>query len=736
MTAFLRSSVLALALLGACASSGCGGNDHPQALAAAKGHPRILLDRATLADLRARAHRRTPEWKALKRVCDSYSGHVELPDGEEYPDDDGIGAGYQGDGYLPAVYALGLCYQTTRAKRYGRTGAKVVSAMAATGSHAAPPERDSVYGIRNYGAGLAIGYDWLHGMLDGETRARVRVVLKRWIRAFEREGFGRNHPQGNYHAGYYAATGLAALAIAPDGGSPPITYRRWRKRIHEPVRRYYEANLTGGGWPEGWNYGPLGTFNMVLPLLAARTAKGVDLIGDDYRWPRANGRFMAHFMWPDRVTLEDSGAVYDADNPTAADAWFYTFQAAVLTAADDPFAPFVRGLARNLRRDADRSPYPGPAWPAWINFLFERGEPEEDVASLERSYFAPGLDMATARSSWEPSAVWSMFIGGPYVNNPDNGEEYYDKGALTIVNGDRPFLVNAGATLQRHTPGTEDGNEFSQELFDELFGPEARRSLFNVFYVDRPEPIGQEGYTRAEGANTHMSAFEDAGGSVYMRASDLRDQYPISGDKTIRDWTREIAYLRPGTFVVHDRTSVTDPSLDQWMSFHFAGRPEPVADGSYDVTTGRGYAGRVHTLLPERRDERIVDVFDSGKAFRLEVHGPHATDQDWLTVFDAAPNAGAASTAEPLDTGAGPGVLLHREGGDEAVLFATAETIRYRVRAAQTTHVIAGLQPNTSYELRGSRAGDSIDVAVRQGEGRRTSEAGVLRFHTTDDAVG
>jgi hypothetical protein len=723
MTAFLRS-VLALALLGACASSGCGGNDDPQALAAAKGHPRILLDRTTLSDLRARARRRTPEWRALKRVCDSFSGHVELPDGEEYPDEDGIGAGYQGDGYLPAVYALGLCYQTTRAKRYGRTGAKVVSAMAATGSHAAPPERDSVYGIRNYGAGLAIGYDWLHGMLDGATRARVRTVLGRWIATFEREGFSRDFPQGNYYAGYYAASGLSALAL----GVP--SWKRWLRRVHGPVRRYYEANLTGGGWPEGWNYGPLGTFNMIMPLLAARTAKGADLLTDRYRWPAANGRFLVHFTWPDRETLEDSGAVYDADNPTRADAWFYTFQAAVLTAANDPFAPYVRRFARDLRRSADDSPY-GPAWAPWINFLFERGEPDADVASLERSYFAPGLDMATARSSWEPSAVWSMFTGGPYVNNPDNGGEYYDKGALTIVNGDRPFLVNTAATLQRHTPGTEDGTEHAQALFDELFGPEARRSLFNVFYVDRPEPIGQEGYTRSEGASTHMSAFEDTGASVYMRASDLQDQYPISGDRTITDWTREVAYLRPGTFVVHDRTSVTDPSLDQWMSFHFAGRPEPVGDGSYDVTTGRGYAGRVHTLLPAGRDERIVDVFDSGKVFRLELHRAHAADQDWLTVFDAAPSADAASTAQRLETDAGPGVLLHRIDGDEAVLFAKTDTIRYRVRAAQTAHVIAGLEPNASYEVTGSRAGGGVDVMVHPGDGRRSSEAGILRFDTS-----
>ena len=84
-------------------------------------HPRLMLDSATLATLRARAAANTPEWQQLKSYCDSFiSGTVNLPDvngdpyntNNDYPDPPNIGQGYQGSSYWSALLAEGLCYQT------------------------------------------------------------------------------------------------------------------------------------------------------------------------------------------------------------------------------------------------------------------------------------------------------------------------------------------------------------------------------------------------------------------------------------------------------------------------------------------------------------------------------------------------------------------------------------------------------------------------------------------------
>jgi len=357
--------------------------------------------------------------------------------------------------------------------------------------------------------------------------------------------------------------------------------------------------------------------------------------------------------------------------------------------------------------------------------------------------------MAAMRSSWDTSAVWGMFIGGPYVNNPDNGEEYFDKGAVSIVNGSRPFLVNTAAALQRNTtPGSDDSDKFGQPIYDELFGDSGGRSIFNVFYTGQPTPLGQGELLRSQGAHTRMSAFEDAGGTVFARSTGLEDEYPRAGNKTITRWTRELVYLRPGTFVVHDRTTVTDPALDQWMAFHLSGQPQAVgADPgvtSYDVSATGGYAGRVHVVLPAGHKEAVNNVMGSGKVFRLEVRGGDpAASHEWLTIFDAAPSAGEASSAAPITPVTGPmsGVLLPRGGGNEAVLLSpreadqpVSEETAYRVAAADTRHVLVGLEPGTQYSVTAAKAGNQVEVHVKPGGGIASSANGVLRFHT--DAAG
>ena len=51
----------------------------------------------------------------------------------------------------------------------------------------------------------------------------------------------------------------------------------WRERIHNGfVQPDHAANLAGGGWPEGWDYGPIAGLNMSLPALVARSALGLD----------------------------------------------------------------------------------------------------------------------------------------------------------------------------------------------------------------------------------------------------------------------------------------------------------------------------------------------------------------------------------------------------------------------------------------------------------------------------
>jgi hypothetical protein len=222
---------------------------------------------------------------------------------------------------------------------------------------------------------------------------------------------------------------------------------------------------------------------------------------------------------------------------------------------------------------------------------------------------------------------------------------------------------------------------------------------------------------------------------VLLQGVHLEDEYPRSGPATISSWTRTVMYLRPGTFVVYDRTAVTDPHLDQWLAFVLAGRPTAAgapADGArrYDVVGRSGYAGSVYTVLPVGHVDSAAGFFGGTKCFRLEVRPGRADRvQQWLTAFDAAPSPCQAATVTPIQaTGEPAGVLVRRAGTGEAVLLGGEDPadVRYARPSGPTLNVITGLRPGATYSV--STGGGRVDV--HPGPGMRASASGVITFRT------
>ena len=84
------------------------------------------------------------------------------------------------------------------------------------GSGGEPPDTDDGYGMRNYGVGMAVGYDWLRPALDAGTMAAVQASLDAWISWYDASGFINDEPIGNYFVGYLFAKGAAGIALAND----------------------------------------------------------------------------------------------------------------------------------------------------------------------------------------------------------------------------------------------------------------------------------------------------------------------------------------------------------------------------------------------------------------------------------------------------------------------------------------------------------------------------------------
>ena len=723
-------------------------------------HPRIWLDPPTLDVLRQRMTAGTPAWKALDEKCAALMpGPVEWPDGKDYPEP-GIGEGYQGSDYFDALIEIALCHQVlkgkddARAKALAARGADVLEKMSEPeGPHAVNPLRDDGFGVRFFPTTLAIGYDWLYPELTPALRERVRAALAKWIETFDAKGFGRNHAQGNYFAGYYSAKALSALATQGDWDKSPVWWNDWLERLHKKmVQPYYAKHMVGGGWPEGWNYGALATLNMTWPVWAAKTAKGMDLFRDphaSYTFPFDQSLHLIQFSWPDRVHIDDRGSNYfgEWDEVSVLPISTLTVLPALLRTERDPFADRLQKFAREVREKR-----PKKKGAPWMEFLYwDASAKEADYTTLPRSFVAWGMHAAAMRSTWEESAVWASFTSGTYVGSPDSGEMHFDQGSLAIVRGGRPLLVNAPTALKRKAPGESEPSE--DWIYEDLFGnhdkdpSKANRTVFNVFYArvaplpgmpDSSERYGQISAMPGK-AQTTLSRYEDADAWVLLRGERLEDMYRRGKKNEVRvaGWTRQVLYVRPGIFVVDDRTTVGEPELDQWMAwnltFPLAARPAEAGVATFDSGEPASFAGSMAVVLPRGATVKTTDLFNRHKVAHVEVRPP-AKDkaQRWLTVFDATATAPLSTKVRALD--GATGAVIESAQGMVVAVSVDGPTTSYKAPPG-AVHYVTGLEPQKEVKVDATVANGQVSIAITRAAGLRASQGGVVAFRVEESGA-
>jgi hypothetical protein len=734
-------------------------------------HPRLILDSATLTTLRQRATSANPQWVALKARCDSYiGGTVEYPSGNAYPDLPNLGQGYQGSDYVPALLAEGMCYQVLKATNasaaatYGAKAVDILLKMSVSGSQGQPPCTDSGYGMRFYGVGMGLGYDWVYDLLTPAQRTQVYTTANAWITAWEAPNgcadFEYAHPQSNYYAGYFHAKAAIALATYDENPSAPAQWDDWlNNQFAKRVQPYYQLHLLGGGWPEGYaNYAPLGILNMTMPIREVRTATGADLVhaAAPYTYPVDSAEYAMHFTWPSRAYFDDRDTNHSGSGSQPPGTTQVGMFQQLLGAVDYWGAPHEAILRQYLSEvDAATSGY-GTA-DEWQRFLaLDPAGSVAPVSGLPLSYFAQGLGAVAARSDWGKSAAWMSFRAAPYANNPGQGEEYFDQGSLALVRGGTPLLLNASGWLVHDPNGTADENRIYTDNFGSFSSGNpysGNRQIENVFYVRNllagalVERFGQAANTTEDNqARTRVAAFEDGGSYVYLSATGLEDMYRrFAGGAAVAQWSRQVVYLRPGRFVVYDRTTAGSASYDQYLAWHFPASPVAGATGAggnrLDVTLSGTYAGAMTTVLPLNATLTTTAMYpDSNpvKAWQVQVRAPTASaSRQWLTVFDLSASSAAVARAVPVAVNQGGivGVQLTAPDGNAVVVSSTgaagtplAGAIGYSVANLAARHVITDLAPSMGYTVTATTTGSQQSVTVTPGGTTMSSAQGVLSF--------
>jgi len=753
----------------------------PQAVTLAA-HPRLILDPATLTTLRQRAAANTPQWQALKATCDSYiGGTVEYPTGNQYPDRPNLGSGYQGESYLPALLAEGMCYQVLKSSNPSAAaayGAKAVDilvkmSMPFPGSTGWDPCTDSGYGIRFYGVGYGLGYDWVYDLLTPVQRTQIYTTANAWLTAWEKLGgcaaFAYDgNPIGNYYAGYFHAKAVIALGTYDENPGAAAQWTDWlNNQFGARVQPYYQLHLSGGGWPEGYgNYAPLSILNMSLPAREVKTATGQDLLhaSKPYSFPLDSADYAMHFTWPSLIYFDDRDDNHsngDSSAPPPGTTQVGMFQQILGTLSywnSSKVAVFNQYLSATSKATGTYNPSP-----TWLQFLgIDPAAPTAALSTLPLSYFATGMNAVAARSDWSTGASWMSFRAGPYTNNPGSGHEFFDQGSLALVRGGNPLLVNAGGWLV-HEPG---GNADETKLFNDNFGSldgtpySGNRQLYNIFYVRSmsgtsvAQRFGQEALTTEDdNVRTKVSAYEDGTNYVYMLATHLEDMYrTFSAGPAVSAWSRQIVYLRPNRFVVYDRTTAGSTGYDQYMAWHFPAKPvagsAPVGQNRLDVTYNSQYMGAMTAVLPAGTKMTTLDIYPGDnpvKVWQVQERPPSTNvGQTWLTVFDLSTTAAKVATAGPVTVVQGGivGVELLASDGNSVVVSSSGAAgtplsgaIAYGVQPLAAYHVVTDLAPNTGYTVSTTANAGLRNVNVSVGGTSMSSAKGVLSFYVTADGT-
>lgn len=737
--------------------------------------PRLILDAATLGTLRQRAAANTPQWQALKAACDSLiGGTVNYPTQNAYPNLPNLGQGYEGESYLPALLNEALCYQVlvssnpAAAAPYGAKAVDILMKMSTpyttgSGNLGENPLTDSGYVIRFYGVGFGLGYDWLYNLLTPAQRTQVYTTANAWLAAFENPNgaayFEYAHPQSNYYAGYFHAKAVIALATTGDNPSAPAEWNDWlNNQFAARVQPYYAQHLLGGGWPEGFaNYAPLGILNMSLPAREVKTATGTDLIHATapYSYPLDIANYVMQFTWPSRAYFDDRDTNHSSSTtlpPGTTQVGMFQQILGELTYWNSPLV----GVFNEYLSEVNAATGGFNAADPWLAFLeVDPNAPTAPLTTLPLSYLAPGMSAVAARSDWSTSASWMSFRAGPYVNNPAQGEEYFDQGSLALVHGGAPLLVNAGGWVVHNPNGTADENSVYSDNYGSSNGSvySGNRQLYNIFYVRNMsgstvvDQYGQAAYTtESNQVRTQVSAFEDGGDYVYLLATHIEDMYrPFAAGPGVVAWSRQIVYLRPNRFIVDDRTTKGSASYDQYMAWAFPANPVAGSAASgqnrLDVTYNGQFVGSMITVLPANATMTTVPLYPSSnpvKAWQVQVRPPNTTvSQQWLTVFDmsASPAAVAAVNPVTIVQGGVVGVELAASDGNSVILVSTGAAgvpitgvIAYAVPALAARHIITELAPATGYSITVLTTGGTQTVNVSLGGSYMSSPKGVLDF--------
>jgi hypothetical protein len=582
--------------------SGIAGDSHLESsVEVSPVHPRIWLTKELVAKLKARARNGDPRWLALRKKADSLLVNPE-PQNK-------YGRGVTG------VAILALTYQVTGDVKYAKAAINAVMG-------ALPvllPSADGFHEWSGWGMEISVGFDWCYDQLSAQQRAAIAKWLMDQADAVRKETnggkvyFGSEQGANNYHWHHQYAW-LAALAVYNDEPRAVTHLKLAMTRYQNIAVPFFRGFGSGGVFAEGTSYDSADHVGEILT--AHLTATGTN--------PAALEKFTTetlfwriHSTCPGGAfanlygdqTRANTAPIWDRDRIRAL---------AMLPLVTDSQA---KACTRWWLDHAIKTKQPTLNRYLAQEFIFyDPNIPAKDYRhSLATAFKAPGTGLCCQRTSWRDDAIYFTVWSGSIPPNPGGAHQDKDANGFTIwKNGwlvGHPKFWGTNYSLARSngpepTGSTNNCNNITLAGHSQL---QAASGGKLIQWLDTPD----------------HTIFVGQAAGVYV---DPKTKQPLC-----KDYLRQLVFLNPNIFVIHDRIKLPSPSTIEWR---LQSKNQPAINGqsfSWDNGQAKLFG---QTLAPNGVTTQAIPVKAGPKgaisSYRLEVITRPGTAADFLTVLEVA----------------------------------------------------------------------------------------------------
>ena len=258
---------------------------------------------------------------------------------------------------------------------------------------------------------------------------------------------------------------------------------------------------------------------------------------------------------------------------------------------------------------------------AYMDFLWhDASVPKGDLSRFKLSHFSAGPGHVYARSSWSDDATYFFFK----CSDRFTAHQHLDAGHFDIFR--RGELAGDGGHYEEFgTP--HDVNYHLRSIAHStllVLDPAEKWPGIRAGKVSGNDGGQHHNWPHHNGATSDpaewqkgralydiadMVAFEDRGDWLYVAANATR---AYSTNK-LKLFTRQIVFLRPGTFVIFDRVTATKPEFKKTWLLQAMKKPEQRGDDLV-VTNGKGRLF-IQPLLPA---QRLINLAADDELYRYD----------------------------------------------------------------------------------------------------------------------